>query len=240
MESGEIRAHDPQIVIALDYPEADAAVAMAKRLDPARCRVKVGKELFTAAGPPVLKRLHELGFEVFLDLKFHDIPNTVAGACRAAAAHGVWMMNVHASGGRHAMEAARGAVGDGNDRPLVIACTVLTSMGNSDLAEIGIGTAPADQARALAQLAQECGLDGVVCSAADLGALRRRFDAGFLRVAPGIRLSSSDDDQRRVMAPGEAVRAGADYLVIGRPITAAPDPLAALAAIERDITARCE
>ena len=231
-------AGGPRVVVALDYSEADAAVAMAARLDPARCRVKVGKELFTAAGPMVLKRLHALGFEIFLDLKFHDIPNTVAGACRAAAAHGVWMMNVHASGGRRAMEAARDAVGSRDDRPLIIACTVLTSMDTDDLAEIGVRAVPAEQARSLARLAQDCGLDGIVCSAADLGALHGGFDAGFLRVTPGIRLSSAGDDQCRVMRPAEAMRAGADYLVIGRPITAAPDPLTALDAVERDIEAR--
>ena len=232
------RRAGPRIVVALDYPSADAALAMAKRIDPARCRVKVGMELFTAAGPGVLEALHRLGFEIFLDLKFHDIPNTVAGACRAAAAHGVWMANVHAGGGRRMMEAARDAAGGGGHRPLVVAVTVLTSMDHGDLVETGAGAALPERVRALARLAGDCGLDGVVCSAADLGHLSGTFDAfgpGFLRVTPGIRLAGGIGDQRRVATPGEAVRAGASHIVVGRPITGASDPLAALAAIERDV-----
>ena len=234
------RAAGPRIVVAFDHPSEDAALATARRIDPARCRVKVGMELFTAAGPAVLEKLHRLGFEVFLDLKFHDIPNTVAGACRAAAAHGVWMMNVHAAGGRRMMEAARDAAGGGEGRPLVVAVTVLTSMDRDDLAETGAGLALPDRVCALARLAGDCGLDGVVCSAADLGRLRGTFDVfgpGFLRVTPGIRLADTDDDQRRVATPTEAVRAGASHLVVGRPITAAPDPIAALDAIERGVAA---
>ena len=211
---------------------------MAARLDPARCRVKVGMELFTAAGPGVLESLHRLGFDVFLDLKFHDIPNTVAGACRAAASRGVWMLNVHACGGRRMMETARDAVGDGDGRPLVIAVTVLTSMDRVDLAETGVSAGMSDRVRSLALLSRDCGLDGMVCSAADLGHLRESVDAGFLRVTPGIRLERGADDQRRITTPCEAVRAGADYLVIGRPVTRAPDPIAALAAVERDMEAR--
>ena len=238
MTSGRSRPPeaDPRIVVALDYPSADEALSMAMRIDPARCRVKVGMELFNAAGPAVLEKLHRLGFEIFLDLKYHDIPNTVAGACRCAAAHGVWMLNVHACGGRRMMEAAREAVGDA-DRPLVIAVTVPTSMDGSDLAETGVTAELSDQVYSLARLAHESGLDGVVCSAADLGDLRRAFDAAFLRVTPGIRISEHADDQRRVATPGDAIRSGADYLVIGRPITRAQDPIAALDSIERDIAA---
>ena len=235
---GGRRALGPRIVIALDFPSAEQALAMAARIDPARCRVKVGMELFTAAGPVVLEKLHRLGFEVFLDLKFHDIPNTVAGACRAAASNGVWMLNVHACGGRRMLEAARDALGDRADRPLVIAVTVPTSMDRGDLAGVGVTAALSDHVRSLAQLAHDCGVDGIVCSAADLGSLRESFDSGFVRVTPGIRLASDPGDQRRVATPGDAVRAGAHYLVIGRPVTRAPDPLAALAAIECDISAR--
>ena len=231
------RVHGPRIVIALDLPSADEALAMAMRIDPARCRVKVGMELFTATGPAIIENLHRLGFEVFLDLKFHDIPNTVAGACRAAAAHGVWMLNVHAYGGRRMMEAARAAAGDGDGRPLVIAVTVPTSMDHGDLAETGVTVSLPDQVRSLARLSCDCGLDGVVCSAADLGLLSGAFDAGAIRVTPGIRLAGDADDQRRVTTPGDAVRAGADYLVIGRPVTRAPDPIAMLDVIERDIAA---
>ena len=237
LERRPCRTAGPRIVVALDYPSADAALAMAVRIDPARCRVKVGMELFTAAGPAVLERLHRLGFEVFLDLKLHDIPNTVAGACRAAAAHGVWMLNVHASGGRRMMEAAREAVGDGSSRPLVIAVTVPTSMDHGDLVETEVTIPLSDQVCSLARLSSDCDFDGIVCSAVDLGHLRDHVDIGFLRVTPGIRLGRDPDDQRRITTPGEAVRAGADYLVVGRPITRAGDPVAVLDAIERDVAA---
>ena len=236
--NGGVRTPNPRIVIALDYPSADEALAMAMRIDPVRCRVKVGMELLTAVGPTILEKLHRIGFEVFLDLKFHDIPNTVAGACRAAASSGVWMLNVHACGGRRMLEAARHAVGNGEDRPLVIAVTVLTSMDGGDLIETGVTAALTDQVRSLARLSQDCGLDGIVCSAADLGLLHKAVDAGFVRVTPGIRLAGEADDQRRVTTPGDAVRAGADYLVIGRPVTTAPDPIAVLDLIEHDIATR--
>ena len=232
------RADGPRLVIALDFSSEDAALAMAERIDPARCRVKVGMELFNAAGPAVLEGLHRLGFDVFLDLKWYDIPTTVAGACRAAAAHGVWMMNVHASGGRRMMEAARDAADRCASRPLVIGVTVPTSMDSGDLVETGVTAGLSDQVRTLARLSQACGLDGIVCSATDLVHLRNCVDASFLRVTPGIRLARDSDDQRRVTTPGTAVRAGADYLVIGRPVTRAPDPIAALDAVERDIEAR--
>lgn len=231
------RVRGPRIVIALDFPSADEALAMAMRLDPARCRVKVGMELFTATGPAILENLHRLGFEVFLDLKFHDIPSAVAGACRTAASHGVWMLTVHAGGGRHMLEAARTAAGGGDRRPIVVAVTVLTSLEGSDLVEVGAAAALSDQVRSLARLSQDCGLDGIVCSAADLGLLSGAFDAGAIRVTPGIRLASGADDQRRVTTPGDAVRAGADYLVIGRPVTRARDPIAVLDVIERGLAA---
>lgn len=235
---GESGAPGPRIVVALDYSSAEEALAMARRIDPTRCRVKVGLELFTSNGPAILDKLHRLGFEIFLDLKFHDIPNTVAGACRVAAGCGVWMLNVHAAGGRRMMDAACDAVGNGDGRPLVIGVTVPTSMERGDLADTGVGATLSDQVRSLARLSRDCGLDGIVCSAADLGPLRESIDAAFLRVTPGIRLEGGVDDQRRVATPGDAVRAGADYLVIGRPITRAPDPVAALDAIERDIASR--
>lgn len=234
-EAAGSRAGGTRIVIALDFPSADEALAMARRIDPARCRVKVGMELFNAAGPAVLESLHRLGFDVFLDLKWYDIPTVVAGACRAAAAHGVWMMNVHASGGRRMMEAAREAVDRRDSRPLLIGVTVPTSMDPGDLVETGVTAGLSSQVRTLARLSQACGLDGIVCSATDLGELRECVDSKFLRVTPGIRLAHGSDDQRRVTTPGAAVRAGADYLVIGRPVTRAPDPVAALAAVERDI-----
>jgi orotidine-5'-phosphate decarboxylase len=198
--------------------------------------LKVGKELFTVAGPELVRVLVARGFEVFLDLKFHDIPNTVAAACRAAAGLGVWMMNVHASGGRRMMTAAQEALAGLPQRPLLIAVTVLTSMSAEDLGEIGMFDAPADQVLRLARLTQACRLDGVVCSAQEASMLRAELGADFRLVTPGIRPAGAEvGDQRRVMTPAEALQAGATDLVIGRPITAAPDPLAALKQIQSEI-----
>lgn len=228
----------PRIIVALDHPAAGAALAIAERLDPARCRVKVGKELFTRAGPAVVESLHARGFQVFLDLKFHDIPNTVAGACRAAADLGVWMLNVHASGGAAMMRAAREAIGDGRGAPLLIAVTVLTSLDESDLVQVGVTATPAVQVVRLATLAQDCGMDGVVCSPVDLARLREVVMPAFLAVTPGVRpAGATAGDQKRIATPGMALAAGASHLVIGRPITGAADPLAALAAIEDEISA---
>jgi orotidine-5'-phosphate decarboxylase len=225
-----------KIIVALDFADAAPALALVERLDPALCRLKVGKELFTVAGPQLVRALAARGFEVFLDLKFHDIPNTVAAACRAAAGLGVWMMNVHASGGRRMMTAAREALADLPQRPLLIAVTVLTSMSAEDLGEVGVADAPADQVLRLARLTQACKLDGVVCSAQEAALLRADLGAGFRLVTPGIRPAGVDaGDQRRVMTPVEALRAGATDLVIGRPTTAAADPLAALKQIQFDI-----
>ena len=229
---------DPKIIVALDYPDARSAQEMAARFDPAWCRVKVGKELFTAAGPALVDTLVARGFGVFLDLKFHDIPNTVASACKAAARLGVWMMNVHASGGRAMMQAACDALAGGAQRPKLIAVTVLTSMAQNDLADIGMQGRPDEAVLRLARLAQSAGLDGVVCSAQEAHALRAVCGAEFNLVTPGIRPSDgAQDDQYRVMTPRAAVEAGADYLVIGRPITQAADPVAMLQRIQREISA---
>ena len=226
-----------KIVVPLDFPDARAALEMAARLDPKLCRVKVGKELFVSAGPAVVEKLHAAGHEVFLDLKFHDIPNTVAGACRAAARLGVWMTNVHASGGEAMMRAARDAVQSvGGRAPLLIAVTVLTSLGDADLARVGLAGSAADNAERLARLAADCGLDGVVCSAEEAPQLRKATRPGFLLVTPGIRLEGdAKGDQSRVVTPLEAVRLGASYLVIGRPVTQSKDPVATLAAIDRTL-----
>jgi len=226
-----------KIIVALDYADAASAMALVARLDPALCRVKVGKELFTAAGPELVRALAARGFEVFLDLKFHDIPNTVAAACRAAAGLGVWMLNVHASGGRRMLSAAHEALADLPQRPLLIAVTVLTSMSAEDLNETGVAGAPADQVLRLARLTQACKLDGVVCSAQEAALLRAAdLGADFRLVTPGIRPAGTEaGDQRRVMTPAEALHAGATDLVIGRPITGAADPLAALKQIQSDI-----
>ncbi|WP_243410069.1 orotidine-5'-phosphate decarboxylase [Pokkaliibacter plantistimulans] len=218
------------IIVALDYADQSLALDMAKRLDPQQCRVKIGKELFTLAGPAILEKLHELGFEVFLDLKFHDIPNTTAMAVKAAAQQGVWMVNVHASGGRRMMEATREVLETvAGPKPLLIAVTVLTSMESADLREIGIDLDPQQQVLRLASLAAASGMDGVVCSAQEVSVLRAQINREFKLVTPGIRPAGSDQgDQRRIMTPAEAISAGSDYLVIGRPITRAADPISVL------------
>jgi len=228
--------NDPRVIVALDYPEAAPALALVGRLQPALCRLKVGKELFTAAGPGLIEQLQQRGFEVFLDLKFHDIPNTVAQACKAAASLGVWMVNVHALGGRKMLEAAREAIVNSTKQPRLIAVTLLTSMTQQDLADIGINATPAEMVLRLALLTRDSGLDGVVCSAQEAALLRRQCGKEFCLVTPGIRpAQASLDDQSRVMTPLAALQAGSSYLVIGRPITRAADPLQALLDINREI-----
>ena len=220
------------IVVALDYPQAAPALAMADLLDPSACRVKVGKELYTAEGPAIVENLMKKGFEVFLDLKFHDIPNTCAKAVGAAARLGIWMVNVHASGGRRMMEAARNELEKQSYQPLLIGVTVLTSMDASDLADLGLDVTPEQQVARLARLAKTSGLDGVVCSANEVGIIRENCGSDFLTVTPGIRPSWSDNqDQKRVMTPEEAVAAGVSYMVIGRPITQTANPAEACARI---------
>jgi orotidine-5'-phosphate decarboxylase len=224
------------ILVALDYADEASALALAERLSPALCRLKVGKELFTRSGPQLVRRLQDLGFEIFLDLKFHDIPNTVAGAVRAAADLGVWMVNVHAGGGRRMMEAAAEAVRTADRQPLLIAVTVLTSMSDEDLAELGYRESAAQRVQRLAALAEDSGMDGVVCSALETAELRARRRPGFCLVTPGIRLAGdAAGDQRRVVTPAQALANGSDYLVIGRSITGAADPLAALERVHREI-----
>jgi orotidine-5'-phosphate decarboxylase len=229
---------DPRVIVALDMASADAALEMARRLDPKRCRVKVGKELFTSGGPLLTARLRALGFEVFVDLKFHDIPNTVAAACRAAAADGAWMVDVHACGGRRMMEAAREALEAFSPRPLLVAVTVLTSLDAADLAETGVTGSPEAQVLRLASLARASGLDGVVCSPREAAMLRAECGPQFVLVTPGVRpATAAADDQARIATPAQAVAAGSHYLVIGRPITQARDPVAALASIVQEIDA---
>lgn len=228
-------AAEKPVIVALDFPDAGAALALAEKLDPALCRVKVGKELFTRGGPDMVRTLAGQGFDVFLDLKFHDIPNTVAGAVAAAADLGVWMVNVHASGGRAMMEAARKALPLGGDT-LLIAVTVLTSMGEEDLGEINIHVSPEEQVMTLARLTADCGLDGVVCSARETRPLRESMGQDFALVTPGIRpAGDSANDQKRVMTPAEAIACGSNYLVIGRPVTQAEDPTAKLQMIMQEI-----
>jgi len=220
------RKFDPRrIVIALDLAAEEEAVTLLRKLDPALCRVKIGKELFTIAGPDLVKKAIDMGFEVFLDLKFHDIPSTVAKAVAAASALGVWMVNVHASGGSEMMQAAREAVEHSVNRPLLVAVTVLTSMSQADLQEMGISITLEQQVLRLATLAQRSGMDGVVCSAAETAMLRTHLGEQFCLVTPGIRPAGDDaNDQKRIVTPVEAVLAGSHYLVIGRPITKAADP----------------
>ena len=230
---------DPKIIVALDYDNQQDAMFMAQCLDPQRCRLKVGKELFTIAGPELIKSLHQLGFEVFLDLKFHDIPNTVAKAVLAAAKLGVWMVNVHASGGSEMMETTIAAMQTaGGKQPLLIAVTVLTSMDADGLRETGINQTPAERVLELAKLTQNSGLAGVVCSAQEAQLLKQELGSEFILVTPGIRPAfASVGDQKRIMTPAQAIAAGSDYLVIGRPITQAEDPMQALGLIEAEILA---
>jgi orotidine-5'-phosphate decarboxylase len=224
------------VIVALDYPLAGAALDLAHHLSPALCRLKVGNELFTSSGPALVEKLQHQGFEVFLDLKFHDIPNTVAGAVRAAAELGVWMVNVHAGGGRRMMIAAAEAIAGFSQRPLLIGVTVLTSMSDEDLLELGYSKSSQERVLQLAGLAADSGLDGVVCSALEAAALRRARSRDFCLVTPGIRLAGDDAaDQRRVVTPADALGMGSDYLVIGRSITAAADPLAALQRVHREL-----
>lgn len=225
------------IIVALDYPTLEQALACARQLDPAVVRIKVGKQLFTSVGPAVLAQLHDLGFDVFLDLKFHDIPNTVAGAVGAAADLGVWMVNVHASGGRRMMEAAVDAVAKRGNKTQLIAVTVLTSMDQSDLTELGIKESPADRVMRLATLAKSSGMDGIVCSAQEATLLSRQFGRDFSLVTPGIRLPEDEaGDQRRVVTPWDAIDGGSTHLVMGRSITGSSSPTA----VVEKIVARLE
>jgi len=220
---------NPRIIVALDFPSADEAINVVSSLDPSMCRVKVGKELFTRSGPSLVEQLLKRGFEVFLDLKFHDIPNTVAQACRAAAELGVWMINVHALGGRRMMEAAREAIDSTSHKPLLIGVTILTSLGKEDLLEVGLPADPEENVLRLARLAESSGLDGVVCSAKEVSVLRENVRKDFCLVTPGVRpAGASIGDQKRIMTPEKAMESGSSYLVIGRPITQAENPRAEL------------
>ncbi len=217
------------IIVAVDAHRLDDALFIADQLDPALCRLKVGKELFTAVGAPVVKAFQQRGFEVFLDLKFHDIPNTTAQAVLAAADLGVWMVNVHASGGRSMMQTAQQRLKESGYQTQLIAVTVLTSMSAVDLAEVGVSVEPAEQVSRLARLAADSGLDGVVCSAQEASRLRAELGADFVLVTPGIRpLGSAADDQKRIVTPVAAMQQGSTHLVIGRPITQATCPSDAL------------
>ena len=225
------------ILVALDYDNKNHALQLIDQLDPNMCRLKVGKEMFTLFGPQLVKDIHDRGFDLFLDLKFHDIPNTVAKAVTAAAELGVWMTNVHASGGLAMMEAAKKALQPyGNEAPMLIAVTVLTSMSDDDLKLVGIDVPAFEHVQRLAKLTKQAGLDGVVCSAQEASVLKSLLGQDFKLITPGIRpVGSEVGDQHRVMTPPEALAAGSDYLVIGRPITKATDPLAALQAIHQSL-----
>lgn len=225
-----------RVIVAMDFDNQQSALQLAEQLDPSQCRLKVGKELFTVAGPQLVKALVERNFDVFLDLKFHDIPNTTAKAVGAAADLGVWMTNVHACGGSRMMEAAQHSLQQSGSEMLLIAVTVLTSMEQSDLQQIGIQRDPQEQVLHLAQLAKNAGLQGVVCSAQEASSLKAQLGEEFKLVTPGIRLAdSADDDQRRIVSPVDAIALGSDYLVIGRPITQSADPLATLNQINQSL-----
>ena len=226
-----------KIIVALDYEKESDALALVDQIDPSLCRLKVGKEMFTTLGINFVKQLHQRNFDVFLDLKYHDIPNTVARAVRSAADLGVWMVDLHASGGLRMMEEAKRILEPyGKDAPLLIAVTVLTSMEDLDLLQIGINASPMEQVLRLAHLTQRAGLDGVVCSPQEVEILRNACGEDFKLVTPGIRPIGADfGDQRRVMTPTAAIRAGSDYLVIGRPITQADNPAEVLRSINASI-----
>jgi len=217
------------VIVALDNITMPQALALADRLDSNLCRLKVGKELFTRCGTQIVTELQSRGFEIFLDLKFHDIPNTTAQAVKAAADLGVWMVNVHASAGFEAMSRAKQALVDGDYQTLLIAVTVLTSMNEAALSQIGVNDDLDSQVSRLAKLTRDAGLDGVVCSAREAVMLKQLCGTDFKLVTPGIRLpEDNSDDQARICTPKQALDDGADYLVIGRSITTASDPLAKL------------
>lgn len=230
---------DPKVIVALDYDNDAAALDFVSQIDPSTCNLKVGKELFTIAGPQFVSKLVTLGFRVFLDLKFHDIPNTTAHAVRAAANLGVWMVDVHASGGRVMMEAVKNELDklpNTVERPIVIGVTVLTSIDQAQMQEIGLNCTPQEQVLRLAKLVRDAGLNGVVSSAQEAAMIKQELGRDFINVTPGIRPSSAAlGDQKRVMTPEQAIKAGADYLVIGRPITKAPNPSAVLKSINHEI-----
>lgn len=232
--------NDPKVIVALDYETRAEALSFVEKIEPSSCRLKVGKEMFTLLGPEFIRELHRRGFSVFLDLKFHDIPNTCAKAVRAAAELGVWMVNVHASGGERMMQASRDILQPyGQDRPLLIGVTVLTSMEQNDLTSIGIDVTPEQHVMRLAALAKNTGLDGVVCSAQEAFVLKQAMGSSFQLVTPGIRPIGADTgDQKRIMTPVQALAAGSDYLVIGRPITQAKDPAQVLSDINRSLLSR--
>ena len=238
MTTLDIKSHDSKIIVALDYANATSALNLAAKLDPNLCKLKVGKELFTAAGPTLIEQLVKKQFKVFLDLKFHDIPTTVAKACQAASNLGVWMLNVHACGGAAMMQAALEGVNKSNHQPFLIAVTVLTSMDQSTLTSVGVSQKLDQQVLNLAKLSQLSGLHGVVCSGLEARLLKQNLPNDFLLVTPGIRPSTANlDDQNRVLTPSQALNMGASYLVIGRPITQAADPIVALMAIQHEIEA---
>ncbi len=227
---------DSKIIVALDYADAKSALALVEQLDPSLCKLKIGKELFTAAGPHLIESIVNKGFKLFLDLKFHDIPNTVTKACTAASNLGVWMLNVHASGGMPMMQAAREGIDKSSQNPFIIAVTVLTSMNQETFTQLGINKTITEQVLNLATLTKHAGLDGVVCSAMETHMLRQALGFDFCLVTPGIRPANvNQDDQSRVVTPQQALNSGASYLVIGRPITQAQSPLKALENILQSI-----
>jgi len=228
--------NDPKVIVALDFDDRAALQSLLSKLNPHECRVKVGKELFTLFGPDIVKSIHDMGFQVFLDLKFHDIPATVKKACKAAASLGVWMLNVHALGGREMLLAAREGASEGNPEVKLIAVTILTSSNDDDIHRVGLSGEVKENVLRLASLVQEVSLDGVVCSAQEASMLRKATDEQFLLVTPGIRPSGFQlDDQKRILSPSEAISCGSSYLVVGRPITQSNDPAKVLLDINQEI-----
>ena len=224
-----------KIIVALDFESLKETEDFLKKVKGQNCRVKVGKELFTNEGPNVIKLIQQYGFEIFLDLKFHDIPNTVSRAIKASCNLGVWMVNVHASGGKQMLLAAREAVDSSSNKPILIAVTILTSYDNSSYQELGFKNNLLDQIAYLTTLSENSGMDGIVCSANDIPSIKPLVKEKFQFVTPGIRLANSNDDQKRVTTPEDAITQGSNYLVIGRPITSSEDPAALIEKINQKI-----
>ena len=231
-----MKIHEPRVIVALDYKNEEDALRFVELVNPSLCKLKVGKELFTHTGPNFVSNLIKRGFDVFLDLKFYDIPSTVSKAVAAADDMGVWMTDIHASGGSKMMEEARNTLDKNNSEMLIIAVTVLTSLSRSDLSEVGISFSPEQQVSKLASLAKKSGMDGVVASALEAAELRNSYGDDFILVTPGIRHNLvTINDQKRVMTPSQAIFSGSNYLVIGRPITQASNPVSALKLVNDEI-----
>ena len=227
--------NDSKVIVALDFSSLIETEFFLKKIKGQNCRLKVGKELFTSEGPNIIKLIQRYGFEIFLDLKFHDIPNTVSSAIKASCNFGVWMVNIHASGGKQMMLAAREAVDSSSHKPLLIAVTILTSFDKSSYQELGFKNDLQEQIAYLAIMSEKSGMDGIVCSANDISSIKPLVEDKFQFITPGIRIENSNDDQKRVTTPENAISNGSNYIVIGRPVTLSDDPATIIQKINQRI-----